>query len=708
MPKLKRYLLTITVVALVAALGGPPASAQPPGEPISDPIPENPIPSGIGLVLEEYAQFPLSEPTPPPTDQRLVRQARINYIGDVPDGSGRKYVPDLNGKLYLVEDRTPHVYLDVGATFAPQFFSGRGLGQGFGFVTFDPGFKKNGRFYTAHVEQASLVTDKTPDFVQAGTILFHGVVTEWTAADPAADTFEGTRREVLRIGFAGQIHGIQQIDFNPTADRDDRDYGLLYLAVGDGGQGRGNTEPQDLGLPHGKILRIDPRGTNSANGKYGIPADNPFAGPAQPDAAGALGEIYSYGYRDPHRFSWDPGGRHRLFLGHIGEHAIEGVYDVRAGSNAGWSDREGAFVFDRTPVDPCDRLFPLPPDDASFGFTYPVAAYDHDPPPDWNCTSDIGRAISGGFVYRGDRLPAMRGKYLFGDIVNGRIFYTNEREMRNGAPRAPIHELMVFDTAGNRTTMQQLGGAGALGDPNRVDFRFGRDAKGELYVLAKANGKIWKVVGTRDFAACKTGDTRVSRAMGASDWAPVTPAKWQFPGDAVVLAEAGTERPGPRRPFEYAVLTKGPEFGSVRIDAEVRLDTPVEITNRDVIIVFGYRSDTEFYYAHLSTDNTILPHNGIFVVNNADRLRIEDQWNPVLSRGAPPAITDADWHDVRVVHCADSGEIAVYVDGSKTPLMTAVDKTFTSGRAGFGSFDNIGRLRDLTVTGTSVASTAGE
>ena len=93
-----------------------------------------------------------------------------------------------------------------------------------------------------------------------------------------------------------------------------------------------------------------------------------------------------------------------------------------------------------------------------------------------------------------------------------------------------------------------------------------------------------------------------------------------------------------------------------------------------MIIVFGYKSDTEFYYAHVSTDNTIYPHNGIFVVNNADRLRLDDQWSAVMSRGAPPAITDTAWHDVSVTRCADSGEIAVRVDGKL--LMTAVDKTF--------------------------------
>jgi hypothetical protein len=205
-------------------------------------------------------------------------------------------------------------------------------------------------------------------------------------------------------------------------------------------------------------------------------------------------------------------------------------------------------------------------------------------------------------------------------------------------------------------------------------------------------------------AECGRGRTVVRNTNAAASWAPVTPAKWQFPGDQVILAQAGEERPGPRRPFEYAVLEKGPAFGSVQIDAEVRLDTPTSVSNRDVIIVFGYRSDTEFYYAHLSQDNTIYPHNGIFVVNNADRLRIDDQWNGQV--GAPPAVTDEQWHKVRVRHCTDTGRISVFVDGSATPLITATDHTFTSGRVGFGSFDNIGRVRGLTVTGTPACKTS--
>jgi hypothetical protein len=339
----------------------------------------------------------------------------------------------------------------------------------------------------------------------------------------------------------------------------------------------------------------------------------------------------------------------------------------------------------------------LPADDAKYGYDYPLAAYDHDPPADWACNADVGRAISGGYVYRGHHLPELYGKYIFGDLVDGSVFYTNEREMRRGGPRAPIHRLMVFDTTGKRVTMQELAG------DKRVDLRFGRDSEGELFLISKANGKIWKVVGTRHFAAGPVGHTRVSHTAGARNWAPVTPSKWRFEGDQVILSEAGVERPGPRRPFEYAVLTKGPVYGTVRIDADVRIDTPTDISNRDVIIVFGYRSDTRFSYVHLSQDNSIYPHNGIFVVNDADRLRIEDQWDPVRSRGATPAITDTEWHHVQVVRHADTGEIAVYLDHAKDPLMTAVDTTFTSGRVGFGSFDNIGRVRDFTVTGTEVS-----
>jgi hypothetical protein len=182
------------------------------------------------------------------------------------------------------------------------------------------------------------------------------------------------------------------------------------------------------------------------------------------------------------------------------------------------------------------------------------------------------------------------------------------------------------------------------------------------------------------------------------DWQPLTPEKWAFTDGQVVMTQRGEAPQGPRRPFEYAIVDKGPGLRSVSYRAEVRIDEPVTRNDRDVILVFNYQSPTRFYYAHLSQDNTIYPHNGIFVVDDADRERIDDQWNG--STGAPAAIDDTDWHDVRLDYHAPSGQIAVYVDGAREPLMTATDTSFSGGRVGFGSFDNHGRIRDVTVAGT--------
>ena len=486
--KHSRWWVTVAAGALVAGLFAPTQPAQgslalAAGEPVSDPIPDDPARSSLGLVLEEYHQFPKTEPTPAPTDYRLMRHARINYIGAVPDGSGRQYVPDLNGPLYLLDDGERSLYLDIKAAF-PDFYSGRGMGSGFGFVTFDPDFEDNGKFYTVHTEKGGAADTKPTTYPAQPNTFIRGVVTEWTATDPSASTFSGTRREVVRLGFASQIHGIQHIDFNPTAAPGDADYGLLYLAVGDGGIGLNTDIPQQLGNPYGKILRIDPDGSNGPNGEYGVPASNPLVGDA-----GAVGEIYALGMRDPHRFSWDSGGQHQLYLGHIGQHAVEAVYEVRAGDNLGWSEREGRYVYD--PKDEC-HLYPLPADDAELGYVYPVASFDHDPPPGWPCSSDSGHGMSGGIVYRGD-LPDLTGRYVFGDLVDGRVFWSEAEQMtQERTNEAVVHEMQLWDTDGNRLRMADFAG------DQRVDLRFGTDSDKNLYLLAKANGTVWKVVGTRN------------------------------------------------------------------------------------------------------------------------------------------------------------------------------------------------------------------
>ena len=938
-------------------------------QPLLNPLPD-PALSTLGIEVTELAQLPESETTPETQDQRLIRHNRITHLDEVPDDSGRLMVPDMNEILYLVDKESGEYvpYLNVREQFVDNFHNHAGLGTGFGFVEFHPEFAENGIFYTVHTEGGSALTEDEPDFPAYGNTAFHSVITEWTATDPAAETFEGTSRELMRFPFAGRVHTVQQIAFNPTVEPGDADYGNLYILVGDGGNGVGNGNPQDLATPQGTIMRIDPLGEGSENGEYGIPTDNPFV-----DEPDALGEIYAVGMRDPHRISWDTGGDNAMYLGHIGEWQVESVYEVQPGDNFGWSEREGSFRAENR------QIFPLPADDADYGFTYPVAAYDHNRDP--GQTGDAGVALNGGFVYRGE-IPELQGRYLFTDLVRGWVLSADSEDMvRNDGDiedLATIEELRVF-VDGEETTFQEL-----VGD-SRVDLRFGSDADGELYLVAKANGKIWKVTGARtvsagspivlpelaenvvahydfdhpvegaatfeadqgtsgtdielvnggvemrvadaaypgagealqtqqmspteasnddwkagvhneggveslaglagvdatsvmgwfkptglhpalnsntedpddrynaiglagvltgdsdghavrallevievegelrlvglarrvdgesswtyaanlpwedilergewvhlaatfDFAAgemqlymngeplegdytnpdnpwgegstspsnpagIKIGgsfpqnnreanpfngrmddlmfldtaltpeqvagqyamfgaepvdppeppscsfDTELTDLMAGENWQPRTPELWEFPGEEIVLAEAGSDPgDGIRRPFEYATLNSEP-FGSVQLEAEVRLDEPASVNNRDIILVFGYQSDTEYYYAHLSQDNTIYAHNGIFKVDNADRERIDDQWDG--SVGAPPAVTDEEWHGVRLVHCAETGEIAVWMDGLDRPLLTATDDTFDSGLVGFGSFDNIGRMRDLTVS----------
>ncbi|HET9892305.1 MAG TPA: PQQ-dependent sugar dehydrogenase [Mycobacterium sp.] len=493
--------VTVSLAVLATAACSTPQVAAPPAVgPLVHPLPD-PVQSGLGLTLQELVTIPPSKPNPPPTPgDNLDRWARINYLGEVPDGSGRLFVPDLNGKMYFIKDGKPQTYLDLGAEFAANFLNTKSLSSGFVSAAFDPEYGKNGIFYTVHTEEGPALNPKVPqtnvpDLRYPQNTPAHGVLTEWKAADPSADTFRGTRREVLRIGFFDTIHGIQQIGFNPTARAGDKDYGLLYIAVGDGGvvgeesPGMVTTVPQDLRVPQGKVLRIDPRGTNGANGQYGIPASNPFVG--KPGAA--LREIYASGLRDPVRFSWDAGEGHRMFLSNIGEQQIESVYEVRPGDNFGWSQREGPLVFKAG--DPSCGVFPLPADDSKYGYSYPVVAFAHNPPPGQPPCRTSGHAIVGGFVYWGSSVPELRGKYVFADFVPGRIFYADTKEMHSGAGLAKTYELAVFTDTGQPITMQQLAGS------SRVDLRFGADSHGELYVLSKANGKVWKVTGMRRTSA---------------------------------------------------------------------------------------------------------------------------------------------------------------------------------------------------------------
>ncbi|MBU2951072.1 PQQ-dependent sugar dehydrogenase [Tamlana agarivorans] len=435
-----------------------------PNQPLDDPIAERITTDGLGLILEEFVTIPASNSGAPNT--------RINFLGHANDGSDRLFVNDLNDKLHVIINGIVSTYLDVSAAF-PYFAEEPRLGSGFGFFAFHPEFATNGKFYTVHTERFEALNTYTPDYISAGTDDMHGIITEWTATNPASNVFSGTKREVLRIGFDTYLHGFQQIGFNPNAISGSADYGLLYLALGDGEENPVfSGAPQDISVPHGKILRIDPLGNNAPNGAYGIPSGNPFV-----NTAGALGEIWAYGFRNPHRFSWDSEGTNKMFIGNIGEKNVDAVYLGEPGANYGWNAREGSFLFKTT--DP-NNVYPLPVND-NFGYTYPVAQYDH----------DEGYALLGGFVYRGNTYPDLQGKYIFGDVVKGRIFYTEESDMISGQSFAKINEFIIYDENLNQTSFLNLA------NYSRADLRFGMDAQGELYALSKQNGKIWRIKGER-------------------------------------------------------------------------------------------------------------------------------------------------------------------------------------------------------------------
>lgn len=460
-PARRRSALVVLAVCLAGATAGA-------GEHVLNALKDDIEPSPVRLQLAPYLQLP-------PTADELPR-TRINMLKPFGDGSGRLAVSDLRGPLYLVDGKSFNVYLDVSEEFG-DFFDARGLGVGLASFAFHPQFAENGLFYTFHNEPRSTAPADfpVPDGLE-GERGVQAVLTEWRASEPGRSVFEGSRREIMRIGFRGSAHGVQEIAFNPNLSPGDEDYGNLYLCVGEGSTTRRRPElARSVHTIYGKVLRIDPLGRDSANGNYGIVADNPWASDEDP---ATLPEIYAYGFRNPHRLTWDAGGDGKALVTEIGESNIEEVNLLLPGRNYGWSYREGTFRIAPDVVE--FKVYDLEEGEdekSGFSFTYPVAQYDH----------SEGMAISGGAVYRGDAAPLLQGTYIFGDIVNGRIFAVNADELELGK-QAEIRELLL-EMDGKPLKLLEHTAAG------RVDLRFGTDLENELYVMEKIHGHIFKVVG---------------------------------------------------------------------------------------------------------------------------------------------------------------------------------------------------------------------
>jgi hypothetical protein len=502
--------------------------------------------SGSPLTLEirDFVELPITGKLDGKgqTDGML---ARVNALREEPGGANRLFVHDLNGPLYILDKASKKlsVYLDFNGReghtgLFHRFAYETGYANGLVSVQFDPDYRRNGRFYTVHIEDPSVDAPAAPDAASTpgldvrgyeptkaiatpGEILRDGVLIEWTDTNIGNTTFEGSARELMRVQLNTRIHPLGDLVFNPAARPGDADWRVLYVGCGDGGSGESRqairTNPQRLDTMVGKIHRIIPdlkahesSSVVSENGRYRVPNDNPFVA-----TSGARPEIWAYGFRNPHRltFAIDPQApaNNRLIANSIGLHTWETVNIVHKGANYGYSMREGTEALQqdnkttkRPEVDEIPVRVTGTVTDGTVVPHYPVIQYGHVP--------GGGDAIGSGFLYRGKALPALQGKYVFSDISTGRIWYADYKEMLAAdAARTQVTPQEVklrwdkstFDTmfpiAGiayhtRGGKIEKLPGRALVSGEGRADAQFAVDAAGELYILTKTDGTIRAVV----------------------------------------------------------------------------------------------------------------------------------------------------------------------------------------------------------------------
>jgi glucose/arabinose dehydrogenase len=347
---------------------------------------------------------------------------RPTFISALP-GSDVLLVLEQGGRVRWIEDGQLRAepFLDLGDRVQSS-----GGEQGLLGLAFHPSFRDNGRFFVHYSTTAR-------DGLRGGD----GVISEFSRSAGATSVDAGTQRQVLSVAQPYSNHNGGMLAFSP------RD-GFLYIGLGDGGSGgdpQGNG--QNLGAWLGKMLRIDVDARDQ--GEYGIPDGNVTDSGARP-------EIWSYGLRNPWRFSFDPDNGD-LYIADVGQNAVEEVdYEPRGagGRNYGWNTMEGSRCYE--PNSGCDQG----------GITPPVLEYSH----------DSGCSITGGYVYRGRAIPDLRGVYFYADYCSGLI---GTLRMQDGA------------LGGSRDITASINPDGL------TDFTtFGTDSDGELYI-ATGGGSIYRI-----------------------------------------------------------------------------------------------------------------------------------------------------------------------------------------------------------------------
>lgn len=287
-------------------------------------------------------------------------------------------------------------------------------------LALDPGFEDNGLLYIYYNVAEGERRTRLSRFETAG-------------AGESWRIEAGTELVVLEVPQPFANHNGGSLEFGPD--------GMLYLGLGDGGSGgdpQGNG--QDPSTLLGSILRIDVRDA-SAERPYAIPSDNPFAGDAV-----KRNEIWAYGLRNPWRFSFDR-ETGTLWAGDVGQNALEEIDVIVAGGNYGWNIMEGTQCFR---ADECDEE----------GLVLPVAEYGR----------DAGCSVTGGYVYRGEAIAALRGLYLYADYCSGRVWGLEAEAAAGGEA---VQASVLLD-----------------GGPQIASFA--ENLGGEVYVLA-FDGVIYRV-----------------------------------------------------------------------------------------------------------------------------------------------------------------------------------------------------------------------
>ena len=359
------------------------------------------VPALAGVAQSPNAALPMLELERAFPALSFDRPVLLTHAGD---GSGLVYVVEQDGVIHRVDPAAPERiegFLDLRSRVSRD-----GNEEGLLGLAFDPAFAENDRFYVYY----SAARPRR-------SVLSRFDVGDDGLGDP------GSESVLLEVNQPFSNHNGGMIAFGPD--------GMLYVALGDGGSaGDPMGNGQNLGTLLGSILRIDvTQGT-----PYAIPADNPFAGKAD-----ARGEIWAYGLRNPWRFSFDREAGD-LWAGDVGQGAREEVDIIRRGANYGWNVMEGSRCFRAASCN-------------ADGLQTPVAEYDH----------SLGCSITGGYVYRGERLPALEGVYLYADFCSGLIW-----GLRHDGGRV--------------TEQEELASA-----PFDISS-FGEDSEGEVYVLGFDGG----------------------------------------------------------------------------------------------------------------------------------------------------------------------------------------------------------------------------